>query len=231
MADDFKRKLIGVTTEVGGGIGTDLATSPLLFLGPKGWIAYGATNAFQGSFTNYQVQKYINPDEKVNWGEVAVSGIFSAIPFMDIPAKAKYAKYLGRPGTLKRAIVGGSVIGPAQQQVLKAYDEGEFLTPTEAGFSSIVGGATGGVLKFGGDKLSKSLLKQIPRESISERTQRRMNQLFDPSLKEKMRARLVKMGLTDPDGNITITELDKRELGKDRKYWERITERNIGRIV
>ena len=34
MDDDFKRKLIGVTTEVGGGIGTDLATSPLLFLGP-----------------------------------------------------------------------------------------------------------------------------------------------------------------------------------------------------
>ena len=231
MDEDFKRKLIGVTTEVGGGIGTDLATSPLLFLGPKGWIAYGATNAFQGSYTNYQVQKYINPDEKVNWGEVAVSGIFSAIPFMDIPAKAKYAKYLGRPGTLKRAIVGGSVIGPAQQQVLKAYESGEFLTPTEAGFSSIVGGVTGGVLKSGGDKLSKSLLKQVPTGTLSQRTQRKMNQLFDPSLKEKMRARLVKMGVTDPDGNITITELDKRQLGKDRKYWERITERNIARIV
>lgn len=205
MDDDFKRKLIGVTTEVGGGVGTDLATSPLLFLGPKGWIAYGATNAFQGSFTNYQVQKYINPDENVNWGEVVVSGLFSAIPFMDIPAKAKYAKYLGRPGTLKRAIAGGSIIGPAQQQILKAYEKGEFLTPTEAGLSIGIGGATGGTVKVVGDKLSKSLLKQVPTGTLSQRTQRKMNQLFDPSLKEKMRARLVKMGLTDPDGNITIT--------------------------
>ena len=231
MDDDFKRKLIGVTTEVGGGIGTDLATSPLLFLGPKGWIAYGATNAFQGSYTNYQVQKYINPDEKVNWGEVAVSGIFSAIPFMDLPAKAKYAKYLGRPGTLKRAVVGGGGIGLAQQQILKAYESGEFLTPTEAGFAIGFGGGTGGGIKVAGDTLSKSLLKKIPRESISERTQRRMNQLFDPNLKNKMRDKLVKMGIIDPDGKVTITELDKRELGKERTYWEKITEPRIAALV
>ena len=171
-------------------------------------FAYGATNAFQGSYTNYQVQKYINPDEKVNWGEVAVSGIFSAIPFMDLPAKAKYAKYLGRPGTLKRAVAGGSIIGPAQQQILKAYESGEFLTPTEAGLSIGIGGATGGALKIGGDKLSKSLLKQVPTGTLSERTRRRMNQLFDPSLRNKMRDKLAKMGLIDPDGKVTITELD-----------------------
>ena len=94
MDEQFKRELIGAGTEIGGGIGTDLATSPLLMMGPKGWVAYGITNAFQGSYTNYQVQKYTNPDEDINWGEVAVSGLFSAIPFMDLPAKAKYAKYL-----------------------------------------------------------------------------------------------------------------------------------------
>ena len=168
MDEDFKRKLIGVTTEVGGGVGTDLATSPLLFLGPKGWIAYGATNAFQGSFTNYQVQKYINPDEKVNWGEVAVSGIFSAIPFMDIPAKAKYAKYLGRPGTLKRAVVGGSGISLAQQQILKAYESGEFLTPTEAGFAIGFGGATGGGIKVAGDNLQKPYLKRFQKNQYQK---------------------------------------------------------------
>jgi len=233
MDDQFRRELTGVATEVGGGVGTDLATGWLLVAPfPGARPLYVAANAFQGSFTNYQVQKYVNPDEDVNWGEVAVSGLFGAIPFLDIPAKAKYAKYLGRPGTLKRAVVGSSLIGPAQQQILKAYDEGEFLTPTEAGFSSIVGGATGGTIKVGGDALAKNLLKKIPTESIpAKRTQRRMNQLFNPSLKEKMRNKLVKMGLTDPDGNITITELDKRELGKDRKYWERITERNIAKIV
>ena len=181
MDEQFKRELIGAGTEIGGGIGTDLATSPLLMMGPWGIAGYVAGNAFQGSFTNYQVQKYINPDEDVNWGEVAVSGLFGAIPFMDLPAKAKYAKYLGRPGTLKRAVVGGSGISLAQQQILKAYESGEFLTPTEAGFAIGFGGATGGGIKVAGDRLSKPLLKNIPPESISQRTQRRMNQLFDPN--------------------------------------------------
>ena len=231
MDEQFKRELIGAGTEIGGGIGTDLATSPLLALGPKGWVAYGLTNAFQGSYTNYQVQKYTNPDEDINWGEVAVSGLFSAIPFMDLPAKAKYAKYLGRPGTLKRAVVGGSGISLAQQQILKAYESGEFLTPTEAGFAVGFGGATGGSIKVAGDALSKTLLKNIPKETLSQRTQRRMNQLFDPSLKNKMRDKLVKMGVIDPDGKVTITELDKRELGKERTYWEKITEPRIAALV
>ena len=231
MDEQFKRELIGAGTEIGGGIGTDLATSPLLALGPKGWVAYGLTNAFQGSYTNYQVQKYTNPDEDINWGEVAVSGLFSAIPFMDLPAKAKYAKYLGRPGTLKRAVVGGSGISLAQQQILKAYESGEFLTPTEAGFAVGFGGATGGGIKVAGDALSKTLLKNIPKETLSQRTQRRMNQLFDPSLKNKMRDKLVKMGVIDPDGKVTITELDKRELGKERTYWEKITEPRIAALV
>ena len=29
MEDDFKKQLLGVTTEVGGGIATDVATTPL----------------------------------------------------------------------------------------------------------------------------------------------------------------------------------------------------------
>lgn len=233
MDEDFKKKLLGVTTEVGGGVGTDLGTSWLLAAPfPGARPLYIAANAFQGSFTNYQVQKYINPDEDVNWGEVAVSGLFGAIPFMDIPTKAKYAKYLGRPNTLKRAVVGGGGIGLAQQQVLKAYDEGKFLTPTEAGLSIGIGGATGGTVKVVGDKLAKSLLNSNRlRESVSERTQRRMNQLFDPNLRNRMRDKLVKMGVIDPDGKVTITELDKRELAKDRTYWEKITEPRIAALV
>ena len=88
MEDDFKKQLIGVSTEIGGGVGTDLATSPLLAMGPAGIAGYVGLNAFQGSFTNYQVQKYMNPDEDINWGEVVSSGVFGAIPFMDIPSKA-----------------------------------------------------------------------------------------------------------------------------------------------
>tara|TARA_Y100000361_G_scaffold152034_1_gene170612 strand:- start:49 stop:1641 length:1593 start_codon:yes stop_codon:yes gene_type:complete len=228
---EFKKKLKGLTAEVGGGVGTDLATGPLLAMGPKGWVAYGAINAFQGGATNYHVQRYLNPDEAVNWGEVVTSGLFSAIPFMDIPSKAKYAKYLGKPGTLKRAVVGGSGIGLAQQQILKAYDEGEFLTPVEAGLSIGIGGATGGATKVVGDELAKRLFKNIPYETKDERTLKKMQRLFQPNFKNKVRNKLAKMGLIDPDGNITITELDKRELAKSREFWERITEPRIAALV
>ena len=34
MDDEFKKQLLGVTTEVGGGIATDVATTPLLAMGP-----------------------------------------------------------------------------------------------------------------------------------------------------------------------------------------------------
>ena len=67
---EFKKKLKGITAEVVGGVATDLATSPLLAMGPKGWVAYVGINAFQGSDTNYHFQRYLNTEEKVNWGEV-----------------------------------------------------------------------------------------------------------------------------------------------------------------
>ena len=228
---EFKKKLKGITAEVGGGVGTDLATSPLLAMGPKGWVAYVGINAFQGSATNYHVQKYLNPDEAVNWGEVVTSGLFSAIPFMDIPSKAKYAKYLGKPGTLKRAVVGGAGIGLTQQQILKAYDEGEFLTPIEAGLSIGIGGTAGASTKVVGDELAKRIFKSIPYENTDQRTLKKMQRLFQPNLKNKTRDKLTKLGLVDPDGNLTITELDKRELGKSREYWEKITEGRVASLV
>ena len=232
MEDDFKKQLLGVGTEIGGGVGTDLATSPLLGLGPAGIAGYVGINAFQGSFTNYQVQKYLNPDEDVNWGEVISSGVFGAIPFMDIPSKAKYAKYLGKAGSLKRAVVGGGGIGLAGQQLNKAFDSGEFLTPTEAGLAIGIGGAAGGSIKAVGDKLSSSLVNKVKETgTLSQRTTRRMEKILNPNWKEKIRSKLTKEGLIDPDGNVTLTEYDKSIIAKDRKFWENINVRRVGMWV
>ena len=232
MEDDFKKQLIGVSTEIGGGVGTDLATSPLLAMGPAGIAGYVGLNAFQGSFTNYQVQKYMNPDEDVNWGEVVSSGVFGAIPFMDIPSKAKYAKYIGKAGSLKRAVVGGGGIGLAGQQLNKAFDSGEFLTPTEAGLAIGVGGVAGGSIKAVGDKLSSSLVNKVKETgTLPQRSLRKMEKILNPNWKEKLRSKLTKQGLIDPDGNLTLTELDKRIISKDRKYWENINERRVAMWV
>ena len=59
MEDDFKKQLLGVTTEVGGGIATDFATSGLLLGGPAGVAAYVVANFGQGAYTNYLVQKHL----------------------------------------------------------------------------------------------------------------------------------------------------------------------------
>ena len=84
MDDDFKKQLLGVTTEIGGGIATDVATTPLLAGGPLGWIGYGLINFGQGACTNYLVQKHLYGNEDINWGEVFGSGAAGAIPFMNI---------------------------------------------------------------------------------------------------------------------------------------------------
>ena len=82
----LRNRLLGISAEVGGGIGTDVATSGLLFGGPVGIGLYGAINFGQGAFTNYLVQKHVYGNENINWGEVIASGGMGAIPFLDLRA-------------------------------------------------------------------------------------------------------------------------------------------------
>ena len=63
MDDEFKKQLLGVTTLVGSGIATDVATTPLLAGGPLGIAAYVVTNFGQGAYTNYLVQKHLYGNE------------------------------------------------------------------------------------------------------------------------------------------------------------------------
>ena len=50
---ELRNRMLGITTEVGGGIATDFATSSMLAGGPLGWLGYGLINFGQGAYTNY----------------------------------------------------------------------------------------------------------------------------------------------------------------------------------
>ena len=144
MDDEFKKQLLGVTTEVGGGIATDVATSGLLLGGPAGVAAYIATNFGQGAYTNYLVQKHLYGNGNINWGEVLGSGVAGAIPFMNIGVSKGAAKVVGQAGSIQRGITGGIATGLVSEQTRVGIDENRLLSPYEmgiaAGTASIFGG-------------------------------------------------------------------------------------------
>ena len=157
LQDDvgLKDRLLGITTEVGGGIATDWATTGLLAGGPAGWAAYGAINFGQGAYTNYLVQKHLYGEDNIKWGEVWASGGMGMIPFSQIPVGAKAAKYLGAAGSVKRGLVSGAGVGLAGEQLRVGIDEGRVLNPLEASVAAGVGGAFSGGLTHVSKKIDE----------------------------------------------------------------------------
>ena len=155
MDDEFKKQLLGVTTEVGSGIATDVAATPLLAGGPLGIAAYVLTNFGQGAYTNYLVQKHLYGNENINWGEVFGSGAAGAIPFMNIGASSKVAKYVGKAGTVKRGIVGGLGTALVGEQTRVGIDEKRLLNFKETLLAGTVGGTLGGGFTAVGKRLSR----------------------------------------------------------------------------
>ena len=151
--EELKKRILGMTTEIGGGIGTDFATTGLLAGGPAGVFAYGLINFGQGAYTNYLVQKHLYGNENINWGEVISSGALGVIPFMNIGASAKAAKFVGKAGSIQRGIVGGTGMGIAGEQLRVGIDEQRFLTPVETALGGTIGGAFGGSLAAVSKKL------------------------------------------------------------------------------
>ena len=159
---ELKNRLLGIGTEVGGGIATDVLTGALLnpltlkaTAGLSG-LAYGAINFGQGAYTNYLVQKYLYGQDTVNWGEVLSSGAVGAIPFMNIGASKGVAKFVGQAGSVKRGLVGGVGIGVGGEQLRVGIDEGRPLTLPELTTSAAFGGLAGA----GFAQLNKSIEKQ-----------------------------------------------------------------------
>ena len=156
--EELKNRILGISTEVGGGIATDFATGALLNpitlakTGGLSALAYGGINFAQGAYTNYLVQKHLYGNDKINWGEVLASGGMGAIPFMDLRA-GKLAKYVGGKNTLQRAIVGGGATSIAGEQVRVGIDENRLLTPLEAVTAGGLGAGLAGGLKHGSNLL------------------------------------------------------------------------------
>ena len=131
----LKNRLLGIGTEVGGGIATDVATGGLLFGGPVGIAAYIATNFGQGAYTNYLVQKHIYGNENINWGEVLGSGAAGAIPFMNIGVSRNVGKVVGQAGSIKRGFTGGlatSLISEQTRVGIDAVSYTHLTLPTKA---------------------------------------------------------------------------------------------------
>ena len=166
--EELKKRILGMTTEIGGGIGTDFATTGLLAGGPAGVFAYGLINFGQGAYTNYLVQKHLYGNENINWGEVISSGALGVIPFMNIGASAKAAKFVGSAKSLKRGIVGGAGMGIAGEQLRVGIDEKRFLTPTEAALGGTIGGVVGGGSYAIGQQVNKGLAKRAYRKGNIE---------------------------------------------------------------
>ena len=157
---ELKNRLLGIGTEVGGGIATDFATAALLNpltlakTGGLSALAYGALNFGQGAYTNYLVQKHLYGNDKINWGEVIASGGMGAIPFMNIGASKGVSKVVGQAGSIKRGLVGGGLTGLVGEQTRVGIDEQRFLSPIEAATSFGVGGAVGGGLTTAGRQIN-----------------------------------------------------------------------------
>ena len=72
--EQLRNRILGIGTEVTGGIATDFATAALLNpvslakTGGLSALAYGGINFAQGAYTNYLVQKHLYGNEKINWG-------------------------------------------------------------------------------------------------------------------------------------------------------------------
>ena len=142
--EELIKRLQGMGIEIGGGVATDVATTPLLGMGPLGWLGYGAINFGQGAYTNYLVQKHLYGEDELNWGEILASGAAGAIPFMNIGASKGVAKFVGQAGSVKRGITGGLATSLISEQTRVGIDENRLLSPTEMAIAAGTGSVFGG---------------------------------------------------------------------------------------
>ena len=156
MDDEFKKGLLGVTAEVGGGIAIDVATTPLLAMGPWGIAGYVAGNFGQGAYTNYLVQKHLYGNENINWGEVLGSGVAGAIPFMNIGVSRNVGKVIGQAGSIKRGFTGGLATSLVSEQTRVGIDENRLMSFEEMAIAAGVGSVFGGGFTAAGKGLQKA---------------------------------------------------------------------------
>ena len=148
--------------EIGTGIGLDMATQKLLYLGPKGWVAYGGINFLGGAGANYAAQQYRTEEDLAwydrDWGEIISSGLLGIIP--GTTAKAgKLTPFVGRPNTYRRAATFGATQGVTDQFIRQGINEQRLPTAGEIATGGITGGVAGPVFKKSFDEIGKIFTK------------------------------------------------------------------------
>ena len=148
--------------EIGTGIGLDMATQKLLYLGPKGWAAYGGINFLGGAGANYAAQQYRTEEDLAwydrDWGEIISSGLLGIIP--GTTAKAgKFTRFVGNPNTYRRAATFGAAQGITDQFIRQGIDQGRLPTAGEIATGGITGSVAGPVFKKSFDEIGKIFTK------------------------------------------------------------------------
>jgi len=207
MEDEAKKEQLikrfqGMGIEIGGGVATDVATTPLLSMGPLGWLGYGAINFGQGAYTNYLVQKHLYGEDELNWGEILASGAAGAIPFMNIGASKGVAKVVGKAGSVQRGIVGGALTGVGTEQVRVGVDEQRLLNPLEAVTAGTLGGTVGGGLTAVGKQVGAKVNKVRGQRAFEKgNIEMQLPELNEPKVIDAQKQMLIGRILGSSDAN------------------------------
>ena len=200
--DELIKRLQGMGIEIGGGVATDVATTPLLGMGPLGWLAYGGINFGQGAYTNYLVQKHLYGEDEMNWGEILASGAAGAIPFMNIGASKGVAKVVGKAGSVQRGVVGGALTGVGTEQVRVGVDEKRLLNPLEAVTAGTIGGTVGGGLTAVGKQVGAKVNKVRGQRAFEKgNIEMQLPELNEPKVIDAQKQMLIGRILGSSDAN------------------------------
>ena len=200
--EELIKRLQGMGIEIGGGVATDVATTPLLGMGPLGWLGYGAINFGQGAYTNYLVQKHLYGEDELNWGEILASGAAGAIPFMNIGASKGVAKVVGKAGSVQRGIVGGALTGVGTEQVRVGIDEQRLLNPLEAVTAGTIGGTVGGGLTAVGKQVGAKVNKVRGQRAFKKgNVEMQLPELNEPRVLDAQNQMLIGKLLNSSDAN------------------------------
>ena len=155
----------GVGFETAVNVATDALTSAL------GWAPplYAVANFLSAGGANLVAQKVLRGKEDIDWGEAWASASLGVIPFMS-PAAGRLTRVVGKPQTIKRAVVGGGLAGVGYQQIEAGINERRVISPTEAALGFATGGTVTAGLTKGTEVLGKQILRSINAPLVAAQT-------------------------------------------------------------
>ena len=172
------RQVQGLGLEIGGGLATDVATAPLLGMGPWGIATNVIVNAGVGWELNIASQKARLGDKakvgfggQINYGEAFAAAVVQAIPF------GSTAK--GWKGIRQSGLFGGTLAG-TELTIRKLIDEKKFPSVQEYLTAIGLGGTFGATFKGTMNQFEKYLNK------FADKNADEINKLITKNDKKKL---------------------------------------------